>query len=222
MTAFRFACVAVVASLTLAACASAPISVSARSDSEFSQMTPAHGELARAANQLDETARDYGWIADESAMQAAMRWVGMGAEEREDSAAHPDTGIARYLDAHGMETLEDASLVLTLSAEMRLAYALASDVDAAALALVAVQGGTSRAALSRSLGHAESALTQTRDALALFDSLIAALPETTDTDQMAGLLIDRDLLVVRASALRERADELAQLRRDFQAPAGLS
>ena len=222
MTAFRFACVAFAASFMIAGCASAPISVSARSDSDISQMTPAHGELARAASHLDETARDYGWIAPESAMQAAMRWVGMGEEEDRDATAHPDAGIARYLEAHGMDAMDAPALVLTLSAELRLAYALASDVDAAAQSLVAVQGGSSRAALSRSLGHTETALTQTRDALTLFDSLIAALPDSVDADEVAGLNVDRDLLAVRAETLRQRADDLARLRREFQAPAGLS
>lgn len=206
----------------IAGCASAPISVSARSDSDISQMTPAHGDLARAANHLDETARELGWIADESAMQAAMRWVGMGGDTDDAEPSHSDAGIARYLDAHDIGTLDDAALVTTLSVELRQAYALASDVDAAAQALVAVQGGTSRNALSRSLGHAETALTQTRDTLALFDTVIAALPADADGDQLAALNVDRDLLAGRADALRQRADELAQLRRDFQAPAGLS
>ncbi|MAK64867.1 MAG: hypothetical protein CMF75_09070 [Maricaulis sp.] len=185
-------------------------------------MSPAHGDLTRAARALDEAARGNGWIADESAMQAAMRWVGMGGDDAAADSAHENSGVARYLAAHDFTSIEAADLVPTLSSELRLAYALASDVDAAAVSLVGAQGGQSRAALSRSLGDVETALTQTRDTLALFDAVVAALPSAVDGDTLAGLIIDRDLLAGRADTLRQRADDLAEIRRNFQANAGLS
>ncbi len=156
-------------------------------------------------------------------MQAAMRWVGMGGDEGDSAPSHDNPAIARYLDAHDLASVEDPQLTLLVSSELRQAYALASEVDSAAQNLVAAQGGTSRSALGRSLGHVETALTQTRDSLSLFDSLLGVMADGVNADQMAALTIDRDLLAGRADGLRQRADALAALRRNFPTAAdGLS
>jgi hypothetical protein len=220
MTGIRCVFVALAVSMSVAACASAPISVSARSNALSQPATPEHAGIRLAVRALEATCRERGWIADEDSMQTAMRWVGRlaGQDEGDEAQEGP---VARYLRANEL-SLDDAELGDRIGADIREAFRLAGAVDTAALRLIDAQGGESRSALSRSLGDVETALAQSRDALATFDQLIAALPEAVPSDTFEALRVERDLLAGRSDSLRDRADRLAELRRGFSASPSLS
>jgi hypothetical protein len=199
----------------LAACASAPISVSSRFDAT-TEATPAHTAITRAAERFETVCLERGWIADTGSMDTAMRWMGRLTGQASGEEGSEDA-VARYLRVNET-TLAAAGLPVRLQADLLLAVDLTGEVEEAARMLIAAGGGNSRAALTASLGDVETAMTRGRDALALFDRLITALPEESD----AGLADGRDRLAGRIEDLRDRADELVRLRRQFRNNSALS
>lgn len=153
-------------------------------------------------------------------MQTAMRWMGRLTGQGGDADAGEDP-VARYFRVN--EVTPDASeFPARLAVDMERAIELAAAVDAAAGELIERGGGESRAALSESLGDVETALARSRDVLALFDGLIERVPASAGESVRRDLTVERDMFAVRVGALRERADTLAGLRREFSAPAALS
>lgn len=219
MTGFRCVCVALAACSILAACASAPISFSARSDTA-AQTTPVHAAIARASDQFETVSIERGWVSEAGSMEAAMRWMGRLTGHAADEEAREDA-VARYMRVN--ETVLTApDFPARLQADIVRAGELAGAVDEAARALIAADGGASRSALTASLGEVEAAMSRSRDTLALFDRLIAALPEGTDGEVMEQVYIERDQFAARTEYLRDRADDLAGLRREFGRTPALS
>ena len=212
MTGIRCLLVAVAACSLAAGCASAPISVSSRFTAE-SEASPQQAALSRAASDFEDAARQRGWIRTAGSMETAMRWMGQLTGQSGDAAPDAATPVARYLDAN--ETMLGApGFPARLLSDITLAWELTGAVDTAAAELVRSGGGASRAALSRSIGEAETASAQARDTLALFDALIADMPAPADSELADQLIAERDLLAVRTDSLRERVDELVTLRRN--------
>lgn len=218
MIAFRCVCTAMAACSLLAACASAPISISARAG-DAAQAAPVHASVADAVDAWQAACEEHGWTGEDGAMASAIRWVGRMTGQAGSEA--PEDAVARYLRINGTR-LDAPGLPVRLQADIQTAWTLAGAVDNAALDLIAAEGGVSRSALTSSLGEVEAAMTQSREVVALFDRLIAGLPDGTDTDAMARIVTERDLFVARSDALRDRADTLARLRRDFDSRAALS
>ena len=105
---------------------------------------------------------------------------------------------------------------------MTLAWELAGAVDNAAAELIAQGGGVSRSALSRSIGDVETVTARARDTLALFDAVLAEMPVPGDDELASQLVSERDLFAVRTDSLRERVDELVDLRRQSGSADSLS
>ena len=193
-------------------CASAPISLAGNA-SDRGAVSPAEASLADATTQLTDTYRERGWIRDASATSGALGWMNRlaGQADAEDVAATP---VDHYLDQAGVSVTADG-FAAGLAADIRDAEALAADVDLAAASLVASADGASRAELDRALGDVETAITRSREALDLFDSLVARVE--TGSASTEALLTVRQTYAVRTEALRDRADELAALRHGARA-----
>ena len=178
-----------------------------------------HASVAGAVDAWQTACEEHGWTGEAGSMASAIRWVGRMAGQVEADA--PEDAVVRYLRVNDTR-LDAAGLPEQLQHDIQTAWTLAGAVDTAALALIAADGGASRSALTASLGEVEAAMTQSREVVALFDRLIAGLPDDTDADAMARIVTERDLFVARSDALRDRADTLARLRRNFNTRAALS
>lgn len=220
MTGFRCVCVALAACSIVAACASAPISVSSRFDAA-SETTPVHSAVATAARRFETASIEHGWTGEADAMQAAMRWVGRLTGQSGEGEDAREDAVSRYMRVNDTG-FADPDFPARLQADLVRALELTGAVDEAARVLIAAQGGTSRPALTASLGDVETAMTRARDVLDLFDRLIAAMPQEAGDEVAGQIYIERDQFAARVETLRDRADELAGLRREFSRNPALS
>ena len=210
MISVRRVLIAMSACCLAAGCASAPISLAARTDSIALQSTPDQQTLSRSADAMEAGYREAGLIRDAGAMDTAMNWMGRLTGHGGDDA--PVDAVTYYLDAHEADLARDG-LAGTVLADLRYACELAAAVDRSAADVVQTGGGVSRAALNRSLGDVETAMAQSRDALDLFDSLITRVGTGDDAGMLGELQAQRAELAVTATRLRDHADALAALRR---------
>lgn len=203
----RIAFALAICSLT-AACASAPISFAGAGNNPAFQATPVQNTLAEASSKLEETYRERGWIREASAVSGALAWMNRLAGQTTDAPARDR--VERYLQVNEIEL--DA-VPARLVSDMRDAQALAQDVDRAAAQLVATGADLSRPGLSHSLGDVETAMSHTRNALDLFDALIVQIAAENGQQEAETLRSVRNGFFAQSEALRDRADELAELRR---------
>jgi len=220
MTGIRHFFVALAACTIVAGCASAPISVSSRFTAQ-TEASPQQAGLSQAASDFEAAARQRGWIRSAGSMQTAMRWMGRLTGQPGDEDSDNATPVARYLRAHET-TLDAPGFAARLLTDITLAWELTGAVDNAAADLISAGGGVSRSALNRSIGEVETASARARDTLALFDAVIAEMPTPADAELASQLISERDLLAVRTDSLRERVDELVDLRRQSGSADSLS
>ncbi|MEP3072530.1 hypothetical protein [Maricaulis sp.] len=220
MTGFRRFLVALAACSFVAGCASAPISVSSRF-AGAGEASPQQASVSRTAADFEDTARARGWIREAGSMETAMSWMGRLAGQSDDEAGTDRAPVARYLEANET-TLDAPGFAAHFLTDMTLAWELAGAVDNAAAELIAQGGGVSRSALSRSIGDVETVTARARDTLALFDAVLAEMPVPGDEELASQLVSERDLFAVRTDSLRERVDELVDLRRSNASDDSLS
>lgn len=220
MTGFRRFLVALAACSFVAGCASAPISVSSRF-AGAGEASPQQAGVSRTAADFEDTARARGWIREAGSMETAMSWMGRLAGQSDDEAGTDRAPVARYLEANET-TLDAPGFAAHFLTDMTLAWELAGAVDNAAAELIAQGGGVSRSALSRSIGDVETVTARARDTLALFDAVLAEMPVPGDEELASQLVSERDLFAVRTDSLRERVDELVDLRRNNASGDSLS
>ena len=171
MTGLRRFLVALAACSFVAGCASAPISVSSRF-AGAGEASPQQASISRTAADFEDTARAHGWIREAGSMETAMSWMGRLAGQSDDEAGTDRAPVTRYLEANET-TLDAPGFAAHFLTDMTLAWELAGAVDNAAAVLIAQGGGSSRSALSRSIGDVETVTARARDTLALFDAVLA-------------------------------------------------
>lgn len=216
MIAFRRALLAICFCSLASACASAPISIAASSlPGSRAASTPAQLELDRAADTFTSSLRARGLVREASSMDTAMRWMNQLAGQDAETDA---SGLTLYV--------ETAELDLTASPTLnRIAIHLvetwqgAAAIDAASRALMVEGAGLSRSDVTDALGTVESAMANAQTAQSVFDAALLELTTHHDAEALDGLRVERDLLALRVSDLRDRADELADLRRQMLNPS---
>ena len=177
--------------------------------------TPAHRDLETATENFSQSLETRGLIRSANSMDAAMRWVNQLAGQADDTA--PD-GLTLYLDTAEMQ-LSDDMAIARLRADIIETWQGAADIDAASRALLDDHADLSRADITQALGDVEAAMANGQIAQSVFDAAMLELTQLHDAPDLARLRLERDLLTLRINDLRDRADELADLRRQMRNPS---
>ena len=215
MTAFRRAVLAICFCCLASACASAPISLAASSlPGSAAHATPAHRQLNDAIDQFSDELEGRGLIRQASSMDTAMRWMNQLAGQPDQE--EPE-GLALYLELGGID-LAGAEALAGVRADLVRTWQGAAAIDAASRALLVDGAGLSRSDVTDALGAVENAMANARTAQSVFDAALLELAGVHGADALAGLRVERDLLALRVDDLRDRADELADLRRQMRNP----
>ena len=216
MSAFRRAVLAISFCCLASACASAPISIAASSlPGSAGPSTPAHRQLDSAVDRFNTRLETRGLIRQASSMDTAMRWMNQLAGHEGESGPG---GLALYLEVGDVD-LEDATAVGIVQADLVDVWRAAAGIDAASHALLVEGAGLSRAEVTDALGAVEGAMANAQSAQSVFDAAMLEMMSLHDAEALSGLRVERDLLALRISDLRDRADELADLRRQMRNPA---
>lgn len=216
MIAFRRALLAICFCSLASACASAPISVAASSfPGSRTASTPAQLELERATDAFTSALETRGLIREASSVDTAMRWMNQLAGQ---DAETDTSGLALYVETAELD-------LATLPAINRIAIHLvetwqgAASIDAASRVLMSEGAGLSRSDVTDALGAVETAMANAQTAQSVFEAAMLELTAHHDAEALSSLRIERDLLALRVNDLRDRADELAALRRQMRNPA---
>ena len=207
----------------MTACASDPISLvgSGVSDADL-RTSPAQASLLDAAQTLEASYRDNAWVRTAGAMDAARGWMDrLTGQPGGETAAGDQPGQA-YLEFRQLLTLDAAEAAELMVADVALATAQARQLDQAARAIILEPAGFNRSALTRDLSEVETAIALTREAVSTFDAAIVLVSEQFSEAQIARVNTERDHLAFLSESLRDRADELAHLRREINQPQSLS
>ena len=214
MRGFQGVLAAVCACGLITACASDPISLvgTGVSDADL-RANPAQANLLDAARILETSYREHAWVRTSGAMETARGWMdrltGQAASER---AAADQPGQA-YIEYRQLLTLDAAEAADVMATDFALATAQARLLDQAARAIIMEPDGFDRSALTRDLGEVETAIALTREAVATFDAATMIVSVRFTDLQSARVNAERDHLAFLSESLRDRADELARLRR---------
>ena len=216
MIAFGRAVLAICFCSLAAACASAPISIAG---SNFSSAdtpgTAVHRQLEAVVDQFNNDLGARGLIREASSMDTAMRWMNQLAGQTDDN--EPDA-LTVYLDAQAI-TLADARAPDQVTADIVHVWQGAAGIDAASRTLLDAGIGLSRRDVTDALGSVEQAMANAQTAQSVIEAVILELTSYHDADALAGLRVERDLMALRINDLRDRADELAELRRQMRNPS---
>lgn len=155
-----------------------------------------------------------GLIREASSMQQAMRW--MNQLSGQSDVDEPDA-LTVYLDTQAI-TLSDAGAPDRVRADVIHVWQGAVGIDAASRTLLEATIGLSRGDVTDALGSVEQAMANAQTAQSVFETVILEMTSLHDADALAGLRVERDLLALRVNDLRDRADELAELRRQMRNP----
>ncbi|MDG1419097.1 MAG: hypothetical protein P8J78_04480 [Maricaulis sp.] len=208
---------AIFAGSLASACASAPISV-VRSDAveTSARIAPEQQDLREAALALESTYERNGWSQAVDAMQSARRWVGTLTGQTTDVSNTP-APTQSYLTHNEFVDMSSEQAADQLSEDLQSAYALAGDVDYAAMVVAGSVDNYSRYSLTSDLGHIEGAIAHTRRALAMFDDVISRIGEGFTPEQLRRVHDQRNRLASSSEELRDRADEISRRRRSARA-----
>ncbi|MBR9825863.1 MAG: hypothetical protein GYB36_08685 [Alphaproteobacteria bacterium] len=201
-------------------CASAPISIAGSALPVSLAQTQTQLSLRGASNRLQSIFEERGWIRAANSMQQTTRnWMARltGQRDQADEAEAP--GAPPYLAHTNFSTMDSAVAVARLMTDLDEAQDLVRDVDLAAARLVSRDEDVSRTSLTRDLELVERALAQSREALVTFDLAIATVSVQLDEDGLDRLQAHRSELARQSEYLRDRADELAEIRRALPAEA---
>ncbi|OLF73988.1 hypothetical protein AWH62_07520 [Maricaulis sp. W15] len=216
MSAFRRAVLAICFCSLASACASAPISIAASSlPGSGALVTPAHRQLDDAVDDFADQLEDRGLVREASTMDTAMRWMNQLAGQSGEAA--PD-GLTLYLQVAGIDPA-DIQAVDIIRADLVETWQGAAAIDAASRRLLTTETGLRRSDVTDALGAVETAMTHAQTAQSVFEAALLELTTHHDAAVLAGLRVERDLLALRVNDLRDRADELADLRRQMRNPS---
>lgn len=208
-----------------AGCASAPISIATGNAVPLtSAQTETQQSLRGASNRLQSVFEERGWIRNANAMQETTRsWMARltGQDAGDDAPAEAQS--VPYLADTNFASMDSAVAVARLSTDLDEAHDLVRDVDLAAARLVAGGEGVTRASLTRDLELVERAMAHSREALDTFDQAIETVAgnaeSSAQTAPMYQLLAHREELSRQSEHLRDRADEIAAIRRNLTTDA---
>ena len=216
MSAFRRAVLAICFCSLASACASAPISLAAASlPGSGAAATPAHRRLDAVTEEFTDHLERRGLIREASSMDTAMRWMNQLAGQADSEAPH---GLALYVE-RGEIDLIDATAPEIIRVDIVHAWQGAAAIDAASRSLMSEGAGLRRSDVTDALGAVETAMTQAQTAQSVFEAALLELTALHDADALRELRMERDLLTLRVNDLRDRADELADLRRQMRNPS---
>lgn len=148
-------------------------------------------------------------------MDTAMRWMNQLAGQTDDN--EPDA-LTLYLDAQAI-SLADARAPDQVTEDIVHVWQGAAGIDAASRTLLDAGIGLSRRDVTDALGSVEQAMANAQTAQSVIEAVILELTSYHDADALAGLRVERDLMALRINDLRDRADELAELRRQMRNPS---
>ncbi|WP_150099757.1 hypothetical protein [Maricaulis maris] len=216
MIAFGRAVLAICFCSLASACASAPISIAGSSFSApGAPGSDVHRRLDEAVDHFNDDLEMRGLIREASSMQQAMRW--MNQLSGQSDVDEPDA-LTVYLDTQAI-TLSDAGAPDRVRADVIHVWQGAVGIDAASRTLLEATIGLSRGDVTDALGSVEQAMANALTAQSVFETVILEMTSLHDADALAGLRVERDLLALRVNDLRDRADELAELRRQMRNPS---
>lgn len=202
----------------ITACASDPISLvgSGVSDADL-RVNPAQANLLDAAQTLQASYRDNAWVSPAGAMETARGWMDRltGQPAATESAASSQPGVA-YVQHRQLLTLQANDVNELLFTDVALAGAQARQLDQAARAIIIQPAGFTRSTLTRDLAEVETAIALTREAVATFDATVMLVSLRLSDSQVSRINTERDQLAFLSESLRDRADELARLRREIR------
>lgn len=202
-----------------AGCASAPISIAGSALPGSSAQTQTQLSLRGASNRLQSVFEERGWIRAANSMQQTTRnWMARLTGQH-DGEAVEQPQAAPYLAQSNFSTMDSAVAVARLSTDLDEAQGLVRDVDLAAARLVSRDDDVSRASLTRDLELVERAIAQSREALDTFDMAIETVTAQADAAALQRLQNRRSELARQSEYLRDRADEIAYIRRSLPADA---
>jgi len=216
MIAFGRAVLAICFCSLASACASAPISIAGSSfAAPDTPASAAHRELEDAVDHFNDDLGVRGLIREASSMDTAMRWMNQLAGQVDGD--EPDA-LTVYLDTQSI-MLTDAGAPDRVRADIVHVWQGAAGIDAASRALLDTVIGLSRNDVTNALGSVEHAMANAQTAQSVIEAVILEMTSHHDADALAGLRVERDLLALRINDLRDRADELAELRRQMRNPS---
>ena len=210
------------ACLVVTGCASAPISVASSAlPGSTAPEIDQQSALRRAVDRLQSVFEDRGWIRPANSMAASARgWMARltGQADEDEPSIEVDERLP-YLAMTDIGSLDGDAAAELLRMDLEQADALVREVDIAAHMLATTEQSISRSSLTRDLEHVERAVAHSRQALETFDAAIAAIGPRIDTQSLDSVDMQRAQLASHAERLRDRADELANLRHYLRATA---
>ncbi|WP_417469940.1 hypothetical protein [Maricaulis sp.] len=207
---------AVCACGSIAACASDPISLVGTEASDTSlRSNPVQAQLLDAARALETTYRDNAWAGTSGPMDAARGWMDRLTGQNDNPVAAVPAGQA-YVEQRQLLVMDAGQAGEAFTADVEQAVMLARQLDQAARAVTLQPMGFNRAALTRDLNDVETAIGLTREAVDTFDASVVMLSERVSEADIARVNSRRDQLAFLSESLRDRADELARIRRDLR------
>ncbi|WP_417482219.1 hypothetical protein [Maricaulis sp.] len=220
MRRFQGVMAAVCACGLISACASDPISLVGTDASEISlRSNPLQADLLDAAQALETTYRDNAWAGTSGAMEAARGWMDRltGRSETPAAPAVPVVSAGQaYVEHRQFLVIDAREAGEAFVSDVEQAVMLARHLDQAARAVTLQPTAFRRAALTRDLNDVETAIGLTREAVDTFDAAVELLSERVSETDIAAVNSSRDQLAFLSESLRDRADELARMRRDLR------
>ncbi len=199
------------------ACASDPISLVGTGVSDADLRTsPAQANLLDAAQALEASYRENAWVGTTGAMEAARGWMNRLTWQTAAEPVSADQPGQAYAEYRQLRTLDAVEAAERLTADVALAATQARRMDQAARAIILLPAEFNRSALTRDLGEVETAIALTREAVVTFDAATRLVSERLSDAQLARVHAERDHLAYLSESLRDRADELARLRREMR------
>jgi len=215
MRRFQGVIVALCACGLISACASNPISLVGTDSSESSlRADPVQAQLLDAAQALETTYRDNAWAGTSGVMETARGWIDRLTGQGENAVASVPAGQA-YVEHRQLLVITASEAGETFAADVEQAVMLARQLDQAARAVTLQPGAFNRAALTRDLNDVETAIGLTREAIDTFDAAVVIVSDRVSQTDIARVTSGRDQLAFLSESLRDRADELARMRRDL-------
>lgn len=218
---------AIAACLTISACASAPISVAGSVLPSMRDAQNVHQSALRTSvTRLEDTYVEQGWVHRVRSMTSAGGWMNRltGQSENSDTPFERGVPVGYLVEIPYMINTDSGALVADesmarLASDLDEADALIRDVNFAAQVLIREPSAVTRASLAEDIEHLERAVGYSRQALDTFNSAMADIAGGLEQTQLAELETRRARFARDAEALRDRADDIAQLRRTLMTGA---
>ncbi|WP_412545656.1 hypothetical protein [Maricaulis sp. MIT060901] len=175
---------------------------------------------------LEDTYVEQGWVHRVRSMTSAGGWMNRltGQSENSDTPIERGVPVEYLVEIPYMINTDSGALVADasmarLASDLDEADALIRDVNFAAQVLIREPSAVTRASLAEDIEHLERAVGYSRQALDTFNSAMADIAGGLEQTQLAELETRRARFARDAEALRDRADDIAQLRRTLMTGA---